>query len=55
VAGMTAGDTLAAEGIPLLEARTAVDGKATAYVCRNYACDLPATDRATLARQLDAS
>jgi uncharacterized protein len=55
VAGMTAGDTLAAEGIPLLEARTAVDGKATAYVCRNYACDLPATDRATLAQQLDAS
>jgi uncharacterized protein len=55
VAGMTAGDTRAADGIPLLGARTAVDGKATAYVCRNYACDLPATDRATLARQLDAS
>jgi hypothetical protein len=41
-------------GVPLLEGRGAVDGKATAYVCRNYACDLPATDRATLARQLDA-
>ena len=41
-------------GIPLLEGRGPMDGRATAYVCRNYACDLPATDRATLARQLDA-
>ncbi len=42
------------KGIPLLESRGAVDGKATAYVCRNYACELPVTDRAALARQLDA-
>jgi uncharacterized protein YyaL (SSP411 family) len=54
VAGMTAGDARSSERIPLLEAREAVGGRATAYVCRNYACDLPATDRATLARQLDA-
>jgi uncharacterized protein YyaL (SSP411 family) len=53
VAGMVAGDTAAAAGVPLLESRGAVGGGATAYVCRNYACDLPATDRATLARQLD--
>ncbi len=54
VAGMKAGDTAAAAGIPLLENRGAVDGKATAYVCRNYACELPVTDRAALARQLEA-
>jgi uncharacterized protein YyaL (SSP411 family) len=54
VAGMVAGDTAAAAGLPLLESRQAVGGRATAYVCRNYACDLPATDRATLAGQLDA-
>jgi uncharacterized protein YyaL (SSP411 family) len=54
VAGMVAGDTAAAAGLPLLESRESVGGRATAYVCRNYACDLPATDRATLARQLDA-
>jgi len=53
VAGLPGG---AADGValPLLAAREAVGGRATAYVCRNYTCDLPATDRATLARQLDA-
>ncbi|HEU4368489.1 MAG TPA: thioredoxin domain-containing protein [Methylomirabilota bacterium] len=54
VAGMVAGDAAAAAGVPLLRSRAAVGGRATAYVCRNYACDLPATDRAMLARQLDA-
>jgi len=54
VAGGVAGDRAATAGLPLLEGREAVGGQATAYVCRNYACDLPATDRATLARQLDA-
>ncbi|MBI4635370.1 MAG: thioredoxin domain-containing protein [Candidatus Rokubacteria bacterium] len=54
VTGLTAGDARAAAGIPLLEGRQALDGKATAYVCRNYACQLPVTDREALARQLDA-
>ncbi len=44
-----------ARGIPLLEGRGAVDARPTAYVCRNYACELPVTDPATLASQLDAS
>jgi len=44
-----------AAGIPILENRGAVDGRATAYVCRNYACELPVTDAAGLARQLDAA
>jgi len=51
---MVAGDPKGAEGIPLLQNREAVSGEATAYVCRNYACELPVTDREALARQLDA-
>jgi uncharacterized protein YyaL (SSP411 family) len=55
VMGMREDDRAAAAGLPLLEGRQAVGGRPTAYVCRNYACDLPATDPATLARQLDAA
>ena len=51
---MVAGDASAGAGMPLLEGRTMVDGKTTAYVCRNYACELPVTDPAALARQLEA-
>jgi uncharacterized protein YyaL (SSP411 family) len=54
VAGMPTADARAAAGVPLLESRGAIDGRATAYVCRNYACELPVTDRASLARQLEA-
>ena len=39
--------------VVLLRDRQETGGPATAYVCRNYACDLPATDAATLGRQLD--
>ena len=52
-AGMIDGHTEAATGVPLLQARVAVDGKPTAYVCRNYACELPVTDRTALGKQLD--
>ncbi len=38
---------------PLLEGRTLVDGKPTAYVCQNYVCQLPVTDPESLARQLE--
>ena len=44
----------AAEGLPLLTGRHAVDGKPTAYVCRRYVCQLPVTDPTALAGQLDA-
>jgi uncharacterized protein len=37
---------------PLVEGRTRRDGKPTAYVCRNYACQQPVTDPAALASQL---
>jgi uncharacterized protein YyaL (SSP411 family) len=53
VAGAVTGDT-AAGSLPLLAGREAIGGKPTAYVCRNYACDLPVTDRDGLRRQLDS-
>ena len=38
---------------PLLEQRVMQNGQPTAYVCENYACQLPVTDAASLAAQLD--
>jgi len=52
-AGVVDGRREHASGVPLLEGRVAVDGKPTAYVCRNYVCELPVTDRTALANQLD--
>ncbi len=37
---------------PLLENRPAVDGKPTAYVCRDYLCKLPVTTPEDLGKQL---
>jgi uncharacterized protein len=34
--------------VPLLAGRGLVDGRAAAYVCRNFACQLPVTDPAAL-------
>jgi uncharacterized protein YyaL (SSP411 family) len=31
------------EDLPLLDGKTAVDGKPTLYVCRDYACQPPMT------------
>jgi uncharacterized protein len=41
-----------AERVPLLRARPAVDGRATAYVCEGFACRLPVTRPEDLASQL---
>jgi uncharacterized protein YyaL (SSP411 family) len=41
-----------APGVPLLAGRDLIDGEATAYVCRNFACALPTTDQDVLSRQL---
>lgn len=42
----------AASILPLLEGRGLVEGKAAAYVCENYSCQLPVTDPAALAARL---
>ena len=47
-------EAAAAATLPLLEGRGLIDGKPTAYVCENYACQLPVTDATALAAQLDA-
>jgi uncharacterized protein YyaL (SSP411 family) len=54
VAGAVGADPAQRAGLPLLERRGPVDGQATAFVCRNYTCDLPVTDPAALAGQLEA-
>jgi len=40
------------ERSPLLKGRSQVNGKATAFVCENYACKLPVTSVAELIEQL---
>jgi uncharacterized protein len=39
-------------GIPLLEGRMQIEGRATAYVCHNGRCDLPVTSAGALRDQL---
>jgi len=39
--------------LPLLQERGMVNGRPTAYVCRNYACQLPVTEPEALAAQLE--
>ncbi len=38
--------------IPLLDGKTTIEGKATAYVCRNYTCLSPATSQQDFAMRL---
>ena len=52
VAGRDPQDDEAAGLVPLLAQRGAREGKATAYVCVQYACQTPTTDTQELARQL---
>ena len=41
--------------VPLLEGRTAIDGRPTAYVCEGFVCQLPVTEPDELRAQLDGS
>ena len=50
--GAVGEDAANASGLPLLDGRGMVDGRPTAYVCENYACQLPVTDAESLAAQL---
>jgi uncharacterized protein len=52
VAGRGPDDDEAAGLIPLLAQRPAREGRATAYVCVQYACQTPTTDPEELSRQL---
>jgi uncharacterized protein len=52
LAGMASGDAEAEAAIPLLAGRAPVDGKPAAYVCENFACNLPVTEREELEREL---
>ena len=52
VAQATDGDERAVQLIPLLQDRHATDGRATAYVCENYACRQPVNTPEELAAQL---
>jgi uncharacterized protein YyaL (SSP411 family) len=45
-------DDPAVQIIPLLRDRPMLDGKATAYVCQHFTCQLPSTKPVELARQL---
>ena len=42
----------AVEGLPLFEGRTPVDGRPTAYICRDFTCQEPVTTVKELAQQL---
>jgi len=40
--------------VPIVEGKRAIDGKATAYVCRQWVCQLPTTDPAVFTKLLSA-
>ena len=45
----------ASSAVPLLHDREAIGGAATAYLCRDFACQRPTTEPAQLAAQLEAA
>ncbi|WP_026116516.1 thioredoxin domain-containing protein [Nocardiopsis valliformis] len=51
---LSRGDGTESGGVPLLEQRTQVEGKPTAYVCEGFVCKLPVTTPEDLRAQLAA-
>ncbi len=51
---VTPDEALEWEDLPVLDGRTMIGGKATAYVCENFVCKLPVTTVEALLEQLDA-
>ncbi|MFH7322073.1 thioredoxin domain-containing protein [Aeromicrobium sp. JJY06] len=49
--GAVVAATEAGSSVPLFEGREAIDGKPTAYVCRDFVCALPVTDPEALVRR----
>jgi len=49
---VVAGNPQADGSAPLLDGRTMIDGRPTAYVCRGFVCDLPVTSVEALTQQL---
>jgi hypothetical protein len=49
------GDGSADAPVPLLRDRSQIEGRGTAYVCRQFACQAPVTDPRALADQLGAA
>ena len=47
-----AGQKTLASYIPFIESVRMIDGRPTAYVCQNYVCQLPTSDRETVAKLL---
>ena len=50
--GAESSDDTSKQGIPLLYQRSMVNGKATAYVCRNNVCMLPVNEPSALLHQM---
>ena len=50
--GLDGDDDSGTSELPLVKGRGRIGGRATAYVCRNYTCDLPVVEPEGLARQL---
>jgi uncharacterized protein len=55
VGRVAAGGHEAQTGPPLARSRPLLDGMATAYVCRDFACKLPISDQGALERELDGA
>ncbi|HYG82066.1 MAG TPA: thioredoxin domain-containing protein [Pyrinomonadaceae bacterium] len=55
VAQAAEGDARAAELVPLLRDRKAINGRPTAYVCEHYTCQQPVTNAEELAGQLSSA